>query len=374
MAQDAVATTPSGVGERQATLNGHVNPDGIDSNAYFEYGHTTSYGAQTAPVSVGAGSSDVPVQETIVGLTPSSTYHYRVVLTGGTPPPPGLLPWAPPALTTPTTISPPASGGPSRYDLTPGQDYIIDMPGSPMIHDRAGFPVLKLVGGRNVVIIGGEIRIDNIVPPGHSVADAQCIHVENQTGVVHLEGLYLHGAGCGQGVLMNYGSTSAHPRVQMQNCRIETLHPITTPDVVHPDGVQSEQGPYEFWVYNYTCASAGTILQLQPHNLAGGTPIGTWNLENINGWQVSNKGYALWKACDVKWPTFQGECWVKNLGNLAWANGDGSIPGGGIQGWTPGNSIGWPVTGSAWNIGLRPSGDFVPSGVAGIGYVSPGYV
>ena len=67
-------------------LNGTVNPNGLATTAHFEYGTTTSYGTNTADQSIGSGSSTVPVSASLSGLTPGTTYHYRLVATnaGGT--------------------------------------------------------------------------------------------------------------------------------------------------------------------------------------------------------------------------------------------------------------------------------------------------
>ncbi len=65
-----------------ATLNGSVNPNGVASSYYFEYGPTANYGSQTAPQSAGAGTSPVGVSGNLSGLTPGTVYHYRLVAVG----------------------------------------------------------------------------------------------------------------------------------------------------------------------------------------------------------------------------------------------------------------------------------------------------
>ena len=69
-----------------ATVSGTVNPSGAATSYYFEYGSTSAYGVQTSPTSAGAGTANVAVQQTLSGLTASTTYHYRLVATspGGT--------------------------------------------------------------------------------------------------------------------------------------------------------------------------------------------------------------------------------------------------------------------------------------------------
>jgi hypothetical protein len=65
-----------------ATLGGSVNPNGVASSYYFEFGTTAAYGQQTPPQSAGAGSSAVSVSASLSGLVASTTYHYRLVAVG----------------------------------------------------------------------------------------------------------------------------------------------------------------------------------------------------------------------------------------------------------------------------------------------------
>ena len=65
----------------QATLNGSVDPNGVSTSAYFQYGTTTSYGSTTSSQSVGSGTTAVAVSRQITGLVQNRTYHCRVVAT-----------------------------------------------------------------------------------------------------------------------------------------------------------------------------------------------------------------------------------------------------------------------------------------------------
>ncbi len=47
----------------------------------FQFGTTTGYGAQTAPASAGNGTTSLAVSQTITGLPPGATYHYRLIAT-----------------------------------------------------------------------------------------------------------------------------------------------------------------------------------------------------------------------------------------------------------------------------------------------------
>lgn len=65
-----------------AVLSGSVNPNGVASSYYFEFGTSTAYGQQTPPRSAGAGSSAVSVSGSLSGLAENATYHYRLVAAG----------------------------------------------------------------------------------------------------------------------------------------------------------------------------------------------------------------------------------------------------------------------------------------------------
>jgi len=66
-----------------ATLEADVNPNGAETTYQFEYGTTAEYGSKVpaSPKSIGSGTSPVEVDEEIEGLTPETTYHFRLVAT-----------------------------------------------------------------------------------------------------------------------------------------------------------------------------------------------------------------------------------------------------------------------------------------------------
>jgi hypothetical protein len=72
-------TYTSSVAATTATVSGGVYANGLDTTYYWQYGPTISYGAQTAPVDVGSGQAPVLVPGALTGLTPGTTYHYRLV-------------------------------------------------------------------------------------------------------------------------------------------------------------------------------------------------------------------------------------------------------------------------------------------------------
>ena len=62
-----------------ATLNGSVNPNGQATDAWFEWGTTTSYGNSTFHQDMGTGTSTIAFSALVTGLDPDTTYHFRAV-------------------------------------------------------------------------------------------------------------------------------------------------------------------------------------------------------------------------------------------------------------------------------------------------------
>ncbi|UCF93936.1 MAG: DUF4214 domain-containing protein [Desulfobacterales bacterium] len=74
----ALTGSATGISSTSATVHGTVNPDGESTTYYFEYGTTAGYGLQTTGQSVAVDSE---VSAAIAGLSPETTYHYRIVAT-----------------------------------------------------------------------------------------------------------------------------------------------------------------------------------------------------------------------------------------------------------------------------------------------------
>jgi hypothetical protein len=80
VAPDATTGPASAVTEQSATLTGSVNANGVPTSYWFEYGPTTAYGSATLATDAGSGSA-VAATATLGGLTPATTYHYRLLAT-----------------------------------------------------------------------------------------------------------------------------------------------------------------------------------------------------------------------------------------------------------------------------------------------------
>ncbi|MDP1803619.1 MAG: hypothetical protein Q8K72_00490, partial [Acidimicrobiales bacterium] len=69
------------VGAGTARLNGTTNPKGRATTYTFEYGTTTGFGSITAVDNAGNAGTALPVSLPVSGLSPSTTYLYRIVAT-----------------------------------------------------------------------------------------------------------------------------------------------------------------------------------------------------------------------------------------------------------------------------------------------------
>lgn len=79
----ANTSSPTGVTTSGATLIGGINPNGATAaypvSYHFEWGLTAAYGNSTTIVGGQTGSADAGVSAVISGLSPNTTYHYRIV-------------------------------------------------------------------------------------------------------------------------------------------------------------------------------------------------------------------------------------------------------------------------------------------------------
>ena len=66
-------------GSTSAQLQAGVYPNDSTTAYWWQYGTTSSYGENTTPVGAGAGQAPVSASSTLSGLTPDTTYHYRLV-------------------------------------------------------------------------------------------------------------------------------------------------------------------------------------------------------------------------------------------------------------------------------------------------------
>jgi hypothetical protein len=80
-----ITNAATNVTTSSATLNGSLDPHGLTTTVFFQYGTTTNYGSATAMRSQ-TGNTYRNIAANISGLTTHTTYHFRMVATnaGGT--------------------------------------------------------------------------------------------------------------------------------------------------------------------------------------------------------------------------------------------------------------------------------------------------
>jgi len=296
------------------------------------------------------------------------------------------------------------AGQPWVVNLDPSQDYILE------IRHRHTGPIegLSINGGHNVVIIGGEITDDLALAPDSTAEYRQGgLIFHNQTGVVHLEGVLFDGNPL-QALIFD----SAQATFQVENCRIQGVYMwnenFSTP---HSDALVTWNSPPEIRFDKLTADYDNTGVALYsglstPGVFPGHVTFKRTNLRNSStpygfealyrqgnttrldidqmyvetGWGrgsttqdfpplglvhvTLNGGIALGGD-----PTYNGNFRSMTL------TGDGVSQGSYVDFANPSLDNVWGAAGAPARIyyGVPSAGDFVPAGVAGANYVSPGY-
>lgn len=254
------------------------------------------------------------------------------------PPPPAgdgrpKLRWAPPQLTNPTTLN----VGSALPKLDPAKDYILKLPTDRAITMPGG---LVIEGGRNVVVIGGQVDVTG----ANGVRRAA--YLKNNAGTVHVEGVRFRAVGGD----FTEGIDNASPAstVQIENVHVDGLC-SGTQATNHADILQTWNGPRTLRVDGLKGRTNYQAAFLNAHDLnTVSAPVeGSWELHRCDFESVDGK-YTLWLVPppgSVK--TSQVHCWGPSAGE-----------------WKPAM---WPGI-----LHTKPTEDF--TGGAGLGYTTPGYV
>lgn len=269
------------------------------------------------------------------------------------------LTWAPPELTNPTTITVTNTTDRS-LTLTAGQDYIIKLPQK--ITASGG---VSINGGRNVVLIGGEIDIPY---QGAYVNDSafgrkrRALYVQNWSGTFHIEGLWIHGDDLAEGIDVDTRTVGA--TLQVQNVRVDNVH--SRPEEIaanwsgthHPDIIQNWGGPTYYRIDRLTGSSDYQGFMMQPTQFGNPTALCDFRRIDLSASNPNAGGaYQFFKAGTIN--AFKLiDVWLNPRAAQAWRGGA------------------YPESEPAWdaiNVGVPPSGSFVAAGVAGLTYSSPGY-
>jgi hypothetical protein len=290
------------------------------------------------------------------------------------------LTWAPPALTDPETIR--LEPGPTVTRMDPTRDYIIQLPAQ-------GKGDTFLVGGRNVVLIGGHISTGD-GPPPWEVPEHRAIYVTEATGVVHIEGVLIDDVDVGRGD----GIAIAAPEaiVQIQNVRIVRLTGEERGN--HADVVQVWGGVRELRIDRLTGGTDYQGLHIQPDLAPNGPEI----IKNANVFSTSDRSgnWLTWLAqgsnsCSTAQSVSLDQVYVtpragRRLGEAVWPpdtgvdldnSGSSAVRACLSTASADGSELSFPLLPTVTGVvrrGPPPGGDFVPDGVAGPNYLPPGYL
>ena len=325
--------------------------------AFLEAG-TTYFRENLPPAPTPTASptpSDVPTTSpspSVTASSPSVTPAPTSVTPSPTPSTPtgsiGTLAWKPPTLTAPTTITPTDEQG--KITLAAGKDYVIKLPTDRPWKNGRG---LWVEGGRNVVVIGGQVDVGAGYFNGGSGPGVQAngyvrraAYFLSQTGTVHIEGVNFTSSSGALSEGINVSAALA--RVQLLNIAIGTPL-VGTKDANHADCLQSWNGPVSFKVDGFSCTTGYQGMFLNAHDTSSASVVaGDWELRNVEIVGTSAAKYILW----VTAPPAS----VKTVNVYT---------SGGLGNWDAAND--WPNV----TKGRAPAPGFAIT--AGPGYVSAGY-
>jgi len=275
-------------------------------------------------------------------------YRLRLKLTSDS-----KLRWPPPRLHDPTAVS--AGDAPRSGDiahqltLSPTRDYLVRMPA------RALSGGLVIQGGHNVVLIGGEIDVP--MQPGDppSSNSRRGLYLTGQTGTVHIEGLSIQGPDLSEGINLSEDKGAA---VQLENIRVEGVHARDESGFTdnHPDVLQTWAGPAELRVDRLSGSTDYQGFFLAPNEFGSQPPPRQVLLSRVD-LRGANccYGYLLW--LEGSFPIHLDDVWVTPHPPTTLLH----------------SLFPTPTAWSGVREGSPPVGQFVPAGVAGSSYISPGY-
>ena len=279
----------------------------------------------------------------------------------------GVLSWAPPAGYAGYPVKKVSGAGVLNTVDAGGGDVSIQL--SPA--GAVGPVVIK--NCRNAVLIGGQIDVAPTAELGGS--DQRGIYVNNCTGVVHIEGVVINGAVNGSeadGIAVN----APKAVVQIQNVRVEGMRGGKSGN--HADVFQPWGGVREYRIDRLTGSTnyQGLHVGVDLGPIGRGTVTNT-NISSSEVGPVDKGGQFIWLDCNA-YPLTLDNVYIagrsdRSFGTSVWPQPDTSgcpaTISAGVASW-PGYSS---LIGSVRD-GLPASGDFVPAGSVGLGYVSPGYL
>ena len=283
------------------------------------------------------------------------------------------LKWKPPTLVNPVVIT--IGAGDVHNRISTSQDCILRWPTTKHVG------TVWIEGCHNLVSIGGWNSIAQSSNHTNS-AVARILYLSATTGVAHIEGLLGDASSGG----MSDGIDIEAPKatVQIENVRIDGIYGYN--DQFHADCLQPFGGVKSLRIDRFTCRTAYQGLSIWP---VAASPRGwTADIEHTNiitfgpdlNGSHNTGGYVYWpcsdKACTNGALTSLNEVYLQPRPSHTFTT---TVYSPSTAVWSISAGVpamifpNLPIVGHVVQ-GPPPTGDFVPSGVAGVHYVSPGYI
>jgi hypothetical protein len=259
------------------------------------------------------------------------------------------LPWAPPALDAPATVT--ITNANRDVTLDKARDYVL------RCAERITHPNGVVVNGGNDYTLAACL-----IEPAYSSATGGSVgrglHLRDYTGTAHVEGLAIGGPYLREGI--NHDSRNSGSTLQLQAVRVGPTY--GDPSQWHSDVFQTWGGPSRLRIARLTGETTYQGFMFQPTAGGGsgnGLPIQSADLRDINIRAVSGTGYGVYMANPL-FPIATENVFLA----MRRATGDFAYP----------RSNWYPVRDpTIWAEGDAPY-DFAPAGGAGAGVPGEGYV
>lgn len=275
--------------------------------------------------------------------------------------------WAPPPLVDPLVVE--VREGVNNYGTYPDdRDIVVVLPKAVRTKPVA------IYGGRNIRVVGGHIA------PQLISGTKYALRFGYLTGSAFVEGVLIDGAGEPMDGIAAYGKKGTRPDIYIQNCRIVNIR--GTYQGVHGDIFQA-QGPLgTVRIDGLTGTTDYQGLFIPKQFEITRSEISRIDLTAFTTPTTGAWTYLLWLAdnCKKTYPVLLSDVWCtprpgQHLGQCVYPHSDVS---GGCAALMSSDrdTLWWPertkISGFV-RKGTPPTGSFVPEGVAGYDYVSPGY-
>jgi len=382
-------------------------------------------GSQPTSGTASTGALNTTTTYTLTCTGSGGTAGKRVTVTVGPTSTSGdKLTWAPPGYPTYTgyttvqlqdtgQICPSLSGQntsqPQSCYLDKTKDYILKLNNRHTGPD----PSVSVIGGRNVVIIGGQVTVDLSLIPDSPTTSYRAMIFKEQTGIVHVEGVNITGAAHS---CFAFDSTQAIYQVQNIRCigpymwkeNFNNPHSSIFITWRSPQEIRLDKDTFDYdntglAIYReqqpdgtFTYPKQVTIKRVNIRNTSNSycsnitkpighitvshqklTRIDIDRLYTETGWGVAtwsdcpNPGsyhYRIWDA----WFQYDG---ATQYTPTLTKSGDGLSQGSYMDFINPSSDNVWGVNGAYARVyaGIPSGGDYVPAGLTGPSYVSPGY-